>query len=233
MAAAPDGVTLTTFNVHWGGFGPRGAGRYDLAATSASLPGTVRVFQEVWDHPDEPSRLSVPSGWAELRHSFGRRRRPRWFHLGVDEADRAGDWSLAVVTAHPVLDTGLVDLLPVGRDPRRHGLVVRLATPEGDLTVVAVHLTSSVVPLGPGTQLAGLARRLPAGPLVLAGDHNLWARAAGPLLAGFRLAGRGPTWPAPRPRHQIDHIWVRDLDATGRVLGDLGSDHLPVTATLA
>jgi endonuclease/exonuclease/phosphatase (EEP) superfamily protein YafD len=53
-------------------------------------------------------------------------------------------------------------------------------------------------------------------------------------MPGFTLAVRGATWPAHRPRHQIDHIWVRGLAVVhGEVLAPVGSDHLALTATLA
>jgi endonuclease/exonuclease/phosphatase family metal-dependent hydrolase len=45
---------------------------------------------------------------------------------------------------------------------------------------------------------------------------------------------RGRTWPAHRPHSQIDHVLVRDdvevVDAA--VLGEVGSDHLPLRVTL-
>lgn len=224
-------MTVTTFNVHFGGFGPKGRCRYDLASASAALPGSVRVFQEVWDHPDEPSQLRVPEGWAVLEHTFATMARPHRFRLPPPERDRSGRWSLVVATEHPVLDVHTIRLPGVLGDPRRAVLALRLDTPLGELSVVAVHLSSRAVPVGPAVQLAALARQLPAGPTVVVGDHNLWARASAPLLPGFRLAARGATYPAPAARHQIDHIWVRDVGvADGRVLADLGSDHLPVTA---
>jgi endonuclease/exonuclease/phosphatase (EEP) superfamily protein YafD len=44
---------------------------------------------------------------------------------------------------------------------------------------------------------------------------------------------KGKTWPAQRPRHQIDHIWARGLRPIGgRVLQAMGGDHLAVTATM-
>jgi len=45
---------------------------------------------------------------------------------------------------------------------------------------------------------------------------------------------RGRTWPAHRPHSQIDHVLVRDDVAVvdGGVLGEVGSDHLPLRVTL-
>ena len=55
------------------------------------------------------------------------------------------------------------------------------------------------------------------------------------LLPGWRRAVRGRTWPASRPHSQIDHILVRPEIGVvnSAVLGDLGSDHRPVRATLS
>jgi endonuclease/exonuclease/phosphatase family metal-dependent hydrolase len=213
-------LTVTTFNVHWGGRTPDGRATYDLAAASAGLPGTVRAFQEVWDHPAEPDRVSVPAGWHVEE-------------LVLNPAGRRPS-ATRLTSAHEVLDRRDIPLPPVGRDGRRAAIATHLATPLGDLLVVAVHLVSKRIPLGPGRQVRALRAALPDEPVVLLGDHNLWAGLTGLLLPGLTLAVRGPTFPAPRPRHQIDHIWVRGLDVVrGDVLPPLGSDHLAVTATLA
>jgi endonuclease/exonuclease/phosphatase (EEP) superfamily protein YafD len=108
-----------------------------------------------------------------------------------------------------------------------------VATPLGELVVVAVHLVSKRIPIGPGRQVVTLRRALPDGPAVVLGDHNLWAGLTGLLMRGFTQAVHGATWPAPKVRHQIDHIWVRGATVVhGEVLPPLGSDHLAVTATL-
>ena len=54
------------------------------------------------------------------------------------------------------------------------------------------------------------------------------------LLPGWRRAVLGRTWPASRPHSQIDHILVRPQIGVvdSAVLGDVGSDHRPVRATL-
>jgi endonuclease/exonuclease/phosphatase family metal-dependent hydrolase len=226
-------LTVSTFNVHWGGFGPRGRTTYDLGTATAALPGTVRVFQEVWEHPDEPCDLHVPDGWTTVTHTFMAVRRPRDWKMAEPQRSRIGTWSLVVATAHEVLHRETIPLVRVGRDQRTDALHLRLATPVGVLSIVAVHLCSTFVPLGPLVQVTALRRRLPPGPLVVLGDHNLWAGLTGLVLRDLTLAARGPTWEGPRPHHQIDHIWVRGLDVVhGEVLPTAGSDHLPVTATL-
>lgn len=79
------------------------------------------------------------------------------------------------------------------------------------------------------------------GPLVMAGDFNLamWNTGYRPLreVAGLHNARRGhgvgPTWPAPWPIGvPIDQILGNAQVRFGkfRVLGAVGSDHLPITA---
>jgi endonuclease/exonuclease/phosphatase family metal-dependent hydrolase len=228
-------LTVSSFNVHWGGRGADPRETYDLAAASASLPGTVRAFQEVWDHPAEPDRVVVPTGWnVEDLVLEVARRRPKRLCLPPEREVRAGRISVRLATEHEVLDRWDVPVPPAAGDARDTVLATRLATPLGELVVVAVHLVSKRIPVGPARQVRALRRALPDGPTVVLGDHNLWAAMTAPLMPGFTLAVRGATFPAQRPRHQIDHIWVRGVTVVdGEVLPPLGSDHLAVTATLA
>jgi endonuclease/exonuclease/phosphatase family metal-dependent hydrolase len=227
-------LSVTTFNVHFGGRRPHGHTTYDLTAACRALPGTVRVFQEVWEHPAEPSRLWTPPGWTVVEHVFGEVRRPRSFQLPEPAASRHGRWMVVVATAHPVVDQWTIPLPPVRHDTRRSALGLRLATPAGDVSLVAVHLSSLFVPYGAWRQARHLGEHLPPGPLVVAGDHNLWAGAVARCYPGLTRTGRGGTWPAKRPWHQIDQIWTREVPlGPARVLPDAGSDHLAVTTALA
>ena len=91
------------------------------------------------------------------------------------------------------------------QDEPRVGVVAVVETPSGPLTVGTTHL--SFVPGRNGAQLRTLTAamaRLP-GPHVLLGDFNL----PGPLprlLTGWRALARTPTYPAPEPRVQLDHV---------------------------
>jgi endonuclease/exonuclease/phosphatase family metal-dependent hydrolase len=51
---------------------------------------------------------------------------------------------------------------------------------------------------------------------------------------GWRRVVAGKTWPARRPRHQIDHLLLTDgvEVVQGEVLDDAGSDHRPIRARL-
>ena len=54
------------------------------------------------------------------------------------------------------------------------------------------------------------------------------------MLPGWQRTVLGPTWSAPHPMHQLDHILVNDaMHAEETAIGaHAGSDHLPVRATL-
>ncbi len=91
------------------------------------------------------------------------------------------------------------------QDEPRVGLVAVVETPLGPVTVGTTHL--SFVPGRNGAQLRRLTTamaQLP-GPRVLLGDFNL----PGPLprlLTRWRALARTPTYPAPDPRVQLDHV---------------------------
>jgi endonuclease/exonuclease/phosphatase family metal-dependent hydrolase len=118
----------------------------------------------------------------------------------------------------PVLLPGTRRVLWLQDEPRV-GVVAVVQTPAGPVTVGTTHL--SFVPGRNGAQLRTLTAamaRLP-GPRVLLGDFNL----PGPLprlLTRWRALARTPTYPAPEPRVQLDHVLAS---------GDLA----PVTAVQA
>jgi endonuclease/exonuclease/phosphatase family metal-dependent hydrolase len=91
------------------------------------------------------------------------------------------------------------------RDEPRVGVAAVVEAPRGLLTVATTHL--SFVPVWNGVQLRRLTaelERLP-GPRVLLGDLNM----PGPVpqvLSGWRPLARTPTYPAPQPRVQLDHV---------------------------
>jgi endonuclease/exonuclease/phosphatase family metal-dependent hydrolase len=67
------------------------------------------------------------------------------------------------------------------------------------------------------------------------GDFNMWGPVVSAALPGWRRAVRGRTWPAPRARHQLDHVLVNNaIDVRGSHIDAYnGSDHLPVRADLS
>jgi endonuclease/exonuclease/phosphatase family metal-dependent hydrolase len=120
------------------------------------------------------------------------------------------------------------------RDEPRVAVAAEVETPLGVATVVCTHL--SFVPWWNGRQLASLVRSLgPARrPLVLMGDLNMGVRRA---VAATRMtpAAAHLTFPAGRPREQLDHILVDGpLTATSSDAPHLPlSDHRALVAELA
>lgn len=149
-------------------------------------------------------------------------------------------WSALPLDATQVLDPGDLGV------PSLAATVVVDGQP---LRVVVTHPPPPVPPLGHkerDAQLAGLARELAAtqGPVLLMGDLNAspWSPAFADLLATAQLQDPAQqfwptgTWPANLPlgRIWIDHVLAgHGARVTARsVLDAVGSDHLPVRATV-
>ncbi len=144
-----------------------------------------------------------------------------------------GWWGLAVLTRERPVSVSEIDLGRLRRDVTRRGaLVVEL--PDG-LQVVGIHMAHSTH--GSPLQFRRLRALLPdkQAPAVLAGDMNFWGPPIELALPGWRRAAKDKTWPAWRPRHQLDHIFV--TPAVARLGGEAvragNSDHLPIRASLA
>jgi endonuclease/exonuclease/phosphatase family metal-dependent hydrolase len=160
-------------------------------------------------------------------------------------------YGIALLSRLPVLEWSVLDLgagrarLPVqGPDPRtgrvrwwwfpdepRAAVAARLGT----LTVVATHL--SFAPHTAVRQLRRLRRWIAGmpGPVVLAGDLNLPGGLPARLLRATPLV-RAPSFPAPAPRVQLDHLLavgdgLRARDAAATVL-PVG-DHRALTVTVS
>ncbi len=152
---------------------------------------------------------------------------------GRAEAYEPGWWGLAVLTREPAASVSEIDLGRLRRDVTRRGaLVVELP---GGLRVIATHMAHSTH--GSPLQFRRLRTLLPDRevPAVLAGDMNFWGPPIELALPGWRRAAKGKTWPAWRPRHQLDHIFVTPaLERLGGGAVRAGnSDHLPIRASLA
>jgi endonuclease/exonuclease/phosphatase family metal-dependent hydrolase len=138
----------------------------------------------------------------------------------------------AAPTRAPVPVGGRVLLLP---DEPRVLLACVLDTPAGPVTAATTHL--SFVPGWNVRQLRRVVQALRAlpGPRVLLGDLNLPARVAR-FVSGWRVAARMPTYPAPMPRIQLDHVLVDPADKVR--VGAAGtpptavSDHRPLVVDL-
>lgn len=102
----------------------------------------------------------------------------------------------------------------VNEEPRA-AVVARVETPLGPLTVANTHL--SFVPGWNRHQLRRIVRalRLLPGPRLVVGDLNLTATAVR-RSSGLRTLATAPTFPADRPRRQLDHILTDDPGLTVR-----------------
>jgi endonuclease/exonuclease/phosphatase family metal-dependent hydrolase len=163
-----------------------------------------------------------------------------WVAATGEEQPDAAAYGIALLSRHPVTAWQIVRLgsppmkVPmwfrgsrrpqlVGDEPRV-AVVATVTSPEKSLTVVNTHL-SFVRPWG-GVQLRRLMRAL-AGtePLVLVGDLNM-----GPArvrsITGLRPLVSEPTFPAPAPREQLDHVLSRG--AAGDVVA-AGAPELPLS----
>jgi endonuclease/exonuclease/phosphatase family metal-dependent hydrolase len=91
------------------------------------------------------------------------------------------------------------------QDEPRVGLAAVVETPLGVMTIATTHL--SFVPVWNGVQLRTLCKelvRLP-GPRVLLGDLNMPPPFPA-VLSRWRSLAKTPTYPAPAPRVQLDHV---------------------------
>lgn len=202
-----------------------------LVATCRSLDADVLALQELDRHsprtcfrnqPNVVARsLAMKSVIAPAKHiPFG------------------GRQCNALLARGPIRDVEVLQLpQPQGLEPR-NAIVARVALPGLELTVVSTHLhhrpRSNARP-----QLERIVEALAArpGPRIIAGDLNLAAEEAVPLLraAGYTPVEVEPTAPRSAPREQIDWIACDErLSAVhGEVHQPLVSDHLPVVVTFA
>lgn len=254
-------VLIATFNVLHGRSiddGRVDAGRF--AAAIASLDADVLALQEVDNDQARSANLALPRIAAEAAGAQAWRFTPAavgtsnggWRAAATGDGEHSGPaYGVVLLSRYPVSGwyefrlapapirapvmlpgSGRIRLL---RDEPRVALAGRVHTPAGVFTVAATHL--SFVPGWNLAQLAGLARalnRLPA-PLLLLGDLNIPGRIPG-RLTGWSPLARLPTYPAPQPRVQIDHVLgsgpvppVRSASAPRLAI----SDHRPLVVDLA
>ncbi len=206
--------------------GPGAADR--LAAAVANLPGDVVALQEVdKDQPrsgrvDQTAVVAAALGlrWHRFAAAFagradGLRRRPVPAHV----PDTPG-YGIALLSRWPVRSWHVRPLRPgplrvrrpggrlgwrVHLDPPRVLLAAVVDAPGGAVSIACTHLSTD--PPTARRQLAESAwalRTLP-GPHLLLGDLNLGADDA-TAVSGMRGLARADTFPAARPRRQLDHV---------------------------
>ncbi len=210
---------------------PRSGG-HDLTAEVAAALGAEGRFA--------PAIVGTPgAGWRAARDGDERADTPA-YGIGLVSRLPVRRWLVTRLPSapvrSPVLVPGPTRRVIWLRDEPRMLLAAVLERPEGPITVATTHL--SFVPGWNAAQLRRAARalrRLPA-PRVLLGDLNL----PGTLprwLTGWRSLAALPTYPADRPRVQLDHMLAHGAGlaevASARTWHAPLSDHRALLVDLA
>jgi endonuclease/exonuclease/phosphatase family metal-dependent hydrolase len=219
---------------------PRSGG-LDLTALAAAAmgaaPGNARFAPTLlgtpggaWRPVDE--QAAAPPLVGEPSPAYG---------IGLVSMFPVEQWRTVALPAAPVrspvaVPTGprRVRLMLLDDEPRV-GLAAVLATPAGRITAVSTHL--SFVPGWNVVQLRRLVRALDdlPGPVVLLGDLNMPGFVAR-RVTRWRSLGSAATYPAPRPRVQLDHVLARGrLPPVAHVAAERTSvsDHRALVVELA
>ncbi|MCK0208530.1 endonuclease/exonuclease/phosphatase family protein [Starkeya koreensis] len=228
-AAPPARLRLMTWNIH-GGVGPDGA--FDLGRIAALIVRhrpDILALQEI-DTRGRGVGCLAPLEGLGIGHLAEART------IAVPD----GHYGHVLFSRWPIRDVVLHDLSVRRREPRM-AIETRIATPAGELHLVAAHL--GLEPLERRRQaitLAGLARACAGGPTVMMGDFNDWFSFG---LVRRTLARVLPersslkSFPACRPTLRLDRIYC---SAPGMLLDTFtdrearhASDHLPIIADIA
>jgi endonuclease/exonuclease/phosphatase family metal-dependent hydrolase len=203
---------------------PRSAGA-DLTAVAAQAAGAVA-------HRFSAALAGTPQGWVAATGS---------------EPEGAPGYGIAFLSRFAVRSWLALPVAPAPvrlphrrdrrlawvRDEPRTAILAQVETPQGLLDVVTTHL-SFLRPWN-GWQLRRLLADLPPSPhpRILIGDLNMGPRSARAITRMAPLAV-GPTFPAHRPRVQIDHILGSPgiRVASGRAVALPMSDHRALVSVL-
>ena len=249
-------MRLATFNVLHGR--APADGRVDLdrfADAVRTLDADVLALQEVdraqprSGSADLTAVAAEAGGYASARFVPALQGEPgSWRPATEDDADGSPAYGVALLSRLPLLSQRTVRLpalrvpvpvvfsgrrrVQVVRDEPRVAAVARLATGDGELTVVSTHLSFlagwNLLQLRRLVQdLAGEQRLVVAGDLNLPPDQVVRASRLRPLAAGA-------TFPAHAPVRQIDHLLARGaVTGTGGRVWDLPlSDHRALSVEL-
>ncbi|MCF6506160.1 endonuclease [Blastococcus sp. MG754426] len=147
-----------------------------------------------------------------------------WMAATGEEQPGSASYGISLLSRHPVVSWRVVRMAPLrvsvplwspqsrrpflARDEPRVAVAAVVDGPAGRFTVCNTHL--SFIPRWNGHQLRSLVRSLEGTvePLVLMGDLNMPPRAAA-RHSGLTPIAEAPTFPAPRPSRQLDHVLVR------------------------
>jgi endonuclease/exonuclease/phosphatase family metal-dependent hydrolase len=226
-------VTIGSLNLHCGLSG-RGQ-PFDVHAALGNLDADIIAVQEAWrtaGGADAVGAAARALGAQMIRTDVCAD--ATLADLNIAPRPERGNWSLAVLTRLPV--TGC-ETLHLGRAPgdavSRTALICSVQAPGGwGFRLVNTHLTHRFTSPAQLIRLAAHLARTPM-PTVIVGDLNM-PRLATWVAAGYAPTVRGRTFPAHRPVIQLDHLLTSPQLTTDRavVLGQVGSDHLPIRARL-
>jgi endonuclease/exonuclease/phosphatase family metal-dependent hydrolase len=233
-------VRIATFNILHGRSLDDGRVDVDrLAAAVKSLDADVLGLQEVdRDQPrsqgaDLTAVAAEAMGATEHQFVAALHGTPggTWMAATGEEQPGSATYGIALLSRYPVVSWRVVRLpalrasVPLwstwtnrpflARDEPRVAIAAVLDGPDGEFTVCNTHL--SFIPGWNARQLRQLVRSLTGTrePLVLLGDLNMEQRQAA-RVSRLRPVASAATFPASRPRRQIDHVLVRGgLRATG------------------
>jgi endonuclease/exonuclease/phosphatase family metal-dependent hydrolase len=219
-------VRVATFNV-FSGRAPDGTwdeARFRHAV--AVLDADVLALQEVDRGQDRSGGADLTAIAAEAMGSVAHRFTPAlagtpdgWVAAAGDEPEGTPLYGVALLSRLPVREWREVRIAPAPgrlphlwgrrlawvRDETRAAVVAEVETPVGVVEVVGTHLSF----LRPWNrwQLRRLVHDLGAAhhPRLLLGDLNMWPRPA-TRITGLAPLASARTFPAPRPREQIDHV---------------------------
>ena len=178
----------------------------------ADLTRSVAAAMGVEDEPDRwrfaPALIGTPGGVWRAAVDDDRDETAAAYGVGLVSRWPVRSWHVTRLAAarvrSPVLLPGTKRVIWI-RDEPRVGLAAVVETPLGPVTVATTHL--SFVPGWNGAQLRTLTAalgQLPS-PRVLLGDLNMPPPLPA-LLTRWRALARTPTYPAWRPRVQLDHV---------------------------
>lgn len=213
------------------------SGHADLAGIAARALGAEHVLfvPAVVGTPGEQFRAATDADAGEAEPHYG---------IALVSRFPVTDWRVRRLPPAPLRAPVMIPgprrarLLLLDDEPRVLVAAV-VATPAGPMTFATTHL--SFVP-GWNVRQLRLARRamrdMPA-PRVLLGDLNL-PGALPRVFSGWHRLARVPTYPAPSPSVQLDHVLAdrRGLERLPRVADVTTprlpfSDHRPVIVTLS
>ena len=205
------------------------SGRVDLTAVAAEAMGAV-AHRFVAAISGTPGAAWIAASGAEQPGSAA-------YGIALLSRFPAFDWQ---VLRLPHLPTRVPMYVPaphrviIVKEEPRAAVVARFDTPLGPLTVANTHLSFT-----PGLNRRQLRRIVTAlhgmpGPHLLVGDLNLTS-AVVQRCSGLRTLATAPTFPAHRPRRQLDHILTDDPGLTVRHRETPSmpiSDHRPLVVDL-